>query len=234
MAFWKRTVAFLQKELDELPDRRPLILHLVFPARSTDYQRSTPQRQDFLQAKGLPEGVARREGNPNNHCLVEARAAPGELQAQLAAALEAHREAAYKVVVVNGHGCPEGVLLREDEGDERVVLTGKALAEILSGHHHTTFMHLISLSAYGHKLAEDVMNFVRSTYKDDGAVRRLFAVTFFTSEGSPDAWERTATTGTAHVDLKRDVTGFLTRHVQPNSPYAVLDQRMARSACNLL
>ena len=238
MAFRKNKVDFLQKERDELPHRRPVIIHLVCPVYSKDYQQHTSQYQLFQKAKGgpahLPAGVSKKEGNPYNHCLIEAHPDLAQLEEQLVAVLEQYHEAAYKVVVLNGHGYAEGVVLQETEEGTKTVLTGRAVAEIASRHHHNSCLHLFSVSAYGHRFADDFMQYIQSTYSDEKKVRSLFAVTFFTSESSPEAWQRPATAGDAHVELKRDVSGFLTKHVQPNSPYKVLDSHMAKSACVLL
>lgn len=239
MAFRKTKVEFLQKERDELPHRRPVIIHLVCPVHSRDYQQHTPQYQLFRKAEGgptdLPAGVSKKEGNPYNHCLIEAHPALAQLEEQLVAVLEEYREAAYKVVVLNGHGCADGVVLQETEEGKSTVLTGRAVAEMTSRHHHSSCLHLFNVAAYGHRFADDFMQYIQTTYSDEKKVRSLFAVTFFTSESSPEAWQRPATAGDAHVELKRDVSGFLTKHVQPNSPYKVLDSHiMAKSACVLL
>lgn len=238
MAFRKTKVDFLQKERDELPHRRPVIIHLVCPVYSRDYHQHTAQYQHFQKAKegptDLPAGVAKKEGNPYNHCLIEGHPELAQLEEQLAAVLEEYREAAYKVVVLNGHGCAEGVVLQESEEGKKTVLTGFAVAQIASRHHHSSCLHLFSLFAHGHRFADEFMQYIQTTYSDEKKVRSLFAVTFFTSESGPEAWQRPATAGEAHIELKRDVSGFLTKHVQPNSPYKILDSHMARSACALL
>lgn len=238
MAFRKKTVEFLQKERDELPTRRPVIIYLVCPVRSRDFQQHTQLYSHFKKAQGITDGISTREGNPYNSCLVEAHPEPARLEEQLRATLEQYNEASYKVLVVNGHGYPEGVLVKEAEKDGeggRVVVSGSSLARIASRHYHDCHLHIVCLTAYGHKFADDFTSGITAAYGDQKAVRRLFAVTYFTSEAVPTAWQRPATAGEAHVELKRDISEFLSKHVQPNSPYKILDSRMGKTAfCSVL
>ena len=233
MAFRKKTVDFLQKERDELPTRRPVIIFLVCSPYSRDLQQRTPGYSQFQRAEGLPDGVLTRSGNPYNYCLVEGLSELSGLLDQLRAVLEKYSEASYKVLVINGHGCAEGVLLtRGEEEGEKEVLTGAALAQLASGHYHNCYFQTICLTTYGHKFAEA---YTSTAYGANPELRKLFSVTYFTSDTTPEAWDRPATAGEAHVELKRDITEFLSKHVQPNSPYKILDPQMSKIvSCILL
>lgn len=237
MAFRKKTVEFLQKERAELPARRPVIIYLVCPLQSRDFQQQTMLYSQFKKAQGLPEGISTREGNPYNSCLVEANPEPAQLEDQLRATLEEYSDASYKVLVINGHGCPEGVLVKEgSEGDSgRAVLSGRSVAKLASRHYHDSHLHTVCLIAYGHKFADDFTSGIIEAYGEQKEIRKLFAVTYFTSEAVPQAWQRAATAGEAHSELKRDILDFLSKHVKPNSPYKILDTQMDKTAsCHLL
>ena len=230
MAFRKKKVEFLQRERDELPTRRPVVVYLVCPVHSQDFQQHTQHYSQFKKAQGLPDGVSTKEGNPYNYCLIEAHPEPARLEEQLRAALDAYKEAAYKVLIINAHGCPEGVVVKEEEGEGRVTLSGSSVAKLASLHHHDCHLHVVCLTAYGHRFAEEFTGHITAAYGDQREVRRLFAVTYFTSETVPEAWVRPATAGDAHVELKRDISEFLSKHVQPSSPYKILDSQMAKTA----
>lgn len=237
MAFRKKTVEFLQKERAELPARRPAIIYLVCPTHSLDFQQQTLLYSQFERAQSLPEGISTREGNPYNTCLVEAHPEPAQLEEQLQAALEEYNEACYKVLVINGYGCPEGILVgKGTEGESgRVILSGRSVAKLASRHYHGCNFHTVCLTAYGHKFADDFTSGIITAACDDKEMRKLFAVTYFTSEAVPHAWQRAATVGEAHTELKRDISDFLSKHVQPNSPYKIIDAQMAKTAsCHLL
>ena len=233
MAFRKKTVEFWQKERDELPAQRPVLIYLLCPAFPRDLEQRTPLYPHFKQAEGLPDGVLVRAGNPYNCCLVEGHNELGKMREQLIAALEWHKEASYKVLVVNGHGFPEGVLLSGAE--EKVFLTGAELAELAWRHYHDHHFLTVCSTAYGHKIGQAFISGIIRASGDQIELRKLFAATYFTSETVPEAWQRPATAGGVHVELKRDITEFLTKHVQPNSPYKILDARMGKTpACVLL
>lgn len=239
MAFRKKTVDLLQKERDELPTYRPAIIYLVCPVFSPDFQLHTPIYSQFKKAHGLPDGVSTREGNPYNSCLVEAGPEPALLEEQLRAALDTYSSASYKVLVINGHGCPEGVMLkergeREENEGGNALLTGTMLAKLASRHFHNRHFHTICLTAYGHKIAEDFTSSIVAAYGNQKERRKLFSVTYFTSEAVPSAWQRPATVGEAHAEFKRDISDFLSKHVQPNSPYKILDSQMGKATCLLL
>ena len=153
---------------------------------------------------------------------------------QLVAALDAYKEAAYKVLVINAHATAEGVLLKTEvgEGEENVFLTGRHLGQLISEHTHKNFIHTLVLTAYGHKFADSCYTFIQQeTHKD---VRSLVAITCFTSETSPVTWDRLATSGNAHTEIKRDIGEFMRDTVEPNSPYKALDGQLAKPHCVLL
>ena len=220
MAFRKKTVEFLQKERDELPSHRPVIIFLVCPSSPEDLQQRTQAYSQFQPTQGLPEGVRVREGNPYTCCIVEA----GDgLVEQLRATLESFRDAAHKVLVVNGRGSPEGVLL---EGEER--LTGSSLAQLAWNNCHDRHFHLVLGVSHGEQLSEAFFSEIKGQEK---AERRLFATTFFRSL---DETAVPATTGGVHSEIKQDMTGFLARHVRPNSPYKSLDAKKGKSPSCLI
>lgn len=237
MAFRKKTVEFLQKERAELPARRPAIIYLVAPTHALDCQQQTSLYSQFEKAQTLPEGISTREGNPYNTCLVEAHPEPAQLEEQLCAALEEYNEACYKVLVINGYGCPEGVRVGKEgaEGEGgRAILSGSSVAKLASRHYHDCHFHTICLTAYGHKFADDFTSGIIAACGDQKEMHKLFAITYFTSEAVPRAWQRAATVGGVHTELKRDISDFLSKHVQPNSPYKILDAQMAKTASCLL
>ena len=234
MAFRKKTVEFWQKERDELPAQRPVLIYLQCPAFQRDLQQRTQLYSQFKPAEGLPDGVSVREGNPYNSCLVEGHTELEKLREQLRATLDWHREASYKVLVVNGHGFPEGVQLSGTEGNEKVFLTGEELAELAWHHCHDHHFLTVCGTAYGHKVGDSFIRGIITASGDKMELRKLFVVTYFTSETVPEAWQRPATAGSVHVELKRDITAFLTEHVQPNSPYKTLDARMGKTPSCLL
>ena len=233
MAFRKR-VDFLQQERDELPHKRPVIIYIVAPTHSKDYTHRTPHYKQFKTEPELPAGVLKREGNPYNLCLIEANQSLEHFDSQLVAALEAYKEAAYKVLVINAHATAEGALLKTEveEGEEKVFLTGRHLGQLVSEHTHKKFIHTLVLTVYGHKFADSCYTFIQQeTHKD---VCSLVAITCFTSETSPMAWDRLATSGNAHTEIKRDIGEFMRDTVEPNSPYKALDGQLAKPQCVLL
>ena len=233
MAFHKK-VDFLQQERDELPHKRPVIIYIVAPTHSKDRTLQTPHYKQFKAEPKLPAGVLKREGNPYNLCLIEASQSLEHFDSQLVAALDSYTEAAYKVLVINAHATAEGVLLKTEvgEGEEKVFLTGRHLGQLISEHTHKNFIHILVLTAYGHKFADSCYTFIQQeTHKD---VRSLVAITCFTSETSPVAWDRLATSGNAHTEIKRDIGEFMRDTVEPNSPYKALDGQLAKPHCVLL
>ena len=173
-----------------------------------------------------------REGNPYTCCLLEA-AEDGELatlRGRLEATLEHFRDASYKVLVVNGHGSPEGVKV----GSKDEFLTGGELAELACSRHHDRHFLVVCAAAHGHKLGESFISRVAAACEGRPELRKLLAITYFTSESSPEAWQRPATAGGVHVEIKQDITDFLAKHVQPNSPYKILDTKAGRSPSCLI
>ena len=233
MAFHTK-VDFLQQERNELPQRRPVIIYLVAPTISKDYTLRTPHYKHFKEEPELPAGIRKREGNPYNLCLIEANTSLERFDSQLVAAFDSYKEAAYKVLVINAHATAEGVLLKSEvgEGEEKVFLTGRHLAQLISEHTHKNFVHILVLTAYGHRFADSSYTFIQQGTHQD--VRSLVAITCFTSEASPTTWDRLATSGNAHSEIKRDIGEFMHDTVEPNSPYKALDGQLAKPQCVVL
>ena len=224
-------VDFLQKERDEIPERRPVIIYIAVPTHSQDHSMHTSQLRLFQIQPNLPEGVFQREGNPYQFCLIKANPEQEKFDKQLKEALEAYKQAAYKVLVLNAHATKEGVILHEDE-DAKMFLTGQHFAEVLSAHTHEKHLHVLVFTPYGHIFTSDFYTFVqRSTKKE---VQSIIAITSFTTQSSPQAWDRVATWGNPHIEVKRDVGHFIRQTIEPNSPYKVLDAQLKASQCVLL
>lgn len=206
---------------------------------STGAHHRTHCYSQFKKAEGEGgDGVFVREGNPYNFCLIEASAEAGKLRKQLGFALELHKDASHKVLAVNGQGSLEGVLVSGGGGEaegEKVVLTGGELAQLAWKHFHERHFLVVFGTAYGHKLGEAFIRGIVSSSGENFDLRALFAATYFTTDASPSKWHRPATAGGVHVELKRDMTEFLTKTVQPNSPYKVLDSKMGKIGhCTIL
>lgn len=233
MAFGsKKTVDFLQKERKELPTHRPVIIYMVCPLSARDLQQRTQLYSQYKKAEDLPEGVRIRDGSLYNICLVEAEHELSVVEQQLQATLNKYSEASYKVVVINGYGCLEGVVLSKEE--ERVLMTANTLAKLALRHHHNHHFHTLYMGTYGHKFADTFIKGINAECSEQKELLKLFAVTYFTSEAIPEAWQRPATVGEPHIELKSDITDFLSKHVQPNSPYKILDPQMSKNATCVL
>ena len=231
MAFSKK-VDFLQRERDELPNRRPVIIYVVAAVCSEDYSMRNPSWKLFQKSStpALPDGVLTREGNPYNLCLIEASPELVGFDSQLSAALDAYNEASYKVVVINGHGYPDGVLMRE--GDEKISLCGDHLARLASSHLHGNHLNVFTLFAHGHTFASAFAKFLQEETPID--VQKLVAITFFTSKESPTVWSKVATTGNPPGEIKQSIREFLRKTIELNSPYKVLEPQLLKAQCNLL
>lgn len=221
-----------QKQLDELPQQRPLILYITAPVHAKDHTLSTSNNKLFKPDPALPNGVRRRDAKPHNLCLVEAEWKLEDLETRVRAALDHHRDAAHKVVVVNAHGEREGLLLR-DEGEERVLLEGRRLAEMLTPHTHGRHLHVVVFAAHGHVFAEQFYNFVQGAECNTPEAREVMAITHFTSEATPTSWAMVTTAGNGHVEVTRELAEFVKSHVEPNSPYKILDAKV-KASCTIL
>ena len=238
MSFSKK-VDFLQKERDELPQRRPVIIYVVAPLTSHDQGMQTSHYKQFKVppssgevSLSLPEGVRCRVGNPFNFCLIEASRDCTEFDTQLASALDCYKEASHKVLAINAHATESGCIRLQGETDTEVVVTGRHLAEVVSTHVHNRFLHVMVFSPYGHIFADSFYSFVQEDSQRE--VQPLLAVTAFTSGKSPLVWDRLATSGNAHVETKRDTAEFIRNTIEPNSPYKILEGQLMKSQCVML
>ena len=230
MAFRKK-VDFLQLERDELPHLRPVVIYITAPVHSKDFSMHSSQYKHFKAESGLPEGVLKRDANPFNLCLIEANQKLDKLNEQLVAALKTYKDSAHKVVVINAHATSKGVLLKE-EGEEKVLLTGRQLAEVVSTHTHKHHLHVFAITSYGHKFADEFYSYIQHNTQPE--VNTLIAVTYFTTETSPTAWDKIATSGNGHVEVTREIGDFIKSTIEPNSPYKMLDTQVAKSQCVIL
>ena len=221
-------------EREQLPQLRPVIIYITAPLTSKDFSQRSSQYKHFKEETGLPAGVLKRDSNPINCALIEANHTLERFDEQLVACVEQYKEAVHKVVVLNAHANAEGVLLHDDRKDngEKLVLTGRHLAEVVSRYTHKHHLHVIAVTSYGHKFAEEFYSYV--THSTQSEVKSLMAITFFTTESSPTAWNQISTSGNGHVEVTRDVGDFIRSNVEPNSPYKMLDSQVAKSHCIIL
>ena len=226
-------------EREQLPQLRPVIIYITAPLTSKDFsQRVSSQYKHYKaaadEANPLPAGVLKRDSNPMNCALIEANHTMERFDEQLVACLEQYKEAVHKVVVINAHATEEGVLLNDDgkENGEKLVLSGRHLAEVVSKHTHKHHLHVIAVTSYGHKFAEEFYNYVIHCTQSE--IKSLIAITFFTTESSPTAWNQISTSGNGHVEVTREVGEFIRSNVEPNSPYKMLDSQVAKSHCVIL
>lgn len=232
MAFRRGKVDFVQIEREQLPQLRPVIVYITAPVTSKDFSQRTSQYKHFKSDEtNLPAGVLKRDSNPINCCLIEADHTMEKFDEQLAACLQQYKEAVHKVVVINAHATTEGVLLKDD-GKEKLFLTGRHLAEVVSKYTHKHHLHVIVVTSYGHKFAEEFYSYI--THSTQSEVQSLVAITFFTTDGSPTAWNQVSTSGNGHVEVTRDVGEFIRSNVEPTSPYKMLDTHVAKPHCVLL
>ncbi len=225
MAF-KKSVDFLQLERDEVPGRRPLLLYITAPIYSKDYTLRTSQHKHFKPDPSLPEGVLKKEkkeGSSFNVCLIEANPKMERFEAQISAAMEEHKEAAHKVVVVNSHGEEDGILLKHEEGSsgERVVLSGRHFGELITRHTHDNHLHVFLFVSYGHVFSNQLYSYVQKGCPDK--LNKLIAITYFTSEASPRSWDKITTAGNGHVEVTRELGGFIKSNIEPNSAYKPIE-----------
>lgn len=216
-----------QKQLDELPQLRPLILYISATVYNKDFTMSTSQNKRFNPDPALPNGVRRRDGKSFNFCLIEANSRMDDFSAQVAAALDYHRDAAHKVVIINAHGYSEGVVLRDDA--KKVMLDGRRFGEIVSSHTHKHNLHVIVFAAHGHVFSNCFYEYVQTVPE----AAEVVAITHFTSQASPTSWAMITTAGNGHVEVTRDLGEFVKTNVEPNSPYKILDSKV-KASCVIL
>ena len=235
MAFRRGKADFVQLEREQLPQLRPVIVYITAPVTSKDFSQRTSGYKHFKPDEAnLPAGVLKRDSNPINFALIEANQTVERFDEQLTACLEQYKEAAHKVVVVNAHATAEGVLLKDDgkENGEKLTLSGRHLAEVVSRYTHKHHLHIMAVISYGHKFAEEFYSYI--THSTTSEVQSLVAITYFTTEGSPTSWSQVSTSGNGHVEVTREVGEFVRRDVEPNSPYKMLDTNVAKAHCVIL
>lgn len=222
-----------QKQLDELPKHRPLILYIVAPVYSKDYSQVTSQNKHFKPHTSLPNGTRTRDGKSFNFCSIEVNPKMDNLREQVASVLEFHKEASHKVVVLNTHGEPEGLILKDEGGasGEKVLLTGRQFAELVVPHTHRHNLHVIVFASHAHTFSDQFYGHVTQGCPPE--VSQVVAITYFTSEASPTAWDKITTAGNGHVEVTRELGQFVKTSVEPNSPYKVLDNKVQPS-CTIL
>lgn len=222
-----------QKQLEELPMHRPLILYLVAPVYSKDYTLQTNQNKLFKPNPSLPSGVRVRSDHHFNFCLIQANPKLEHLEEQLASTLDYFKEAAHKVVVVNAHGEPEGVVLKDEPGGsgEKVVLDGRRFGQLITPHTSKHNLHVIVFASHAHTFSSHFYDYVQKGCPPE--VTEVMAITYFTSEASPTSWDKITTAGNGHVEVTRDLGEFIKSNVEPNSPYKVLESKV-QQGCTIL
>ena len=212
---------------------RPLILYLVAPAYSKDHTLQTNQNKHFKPNPSLPSGVRVKSSNHFNFCLIEANPELERLKEQLGSALEYFKDAAHKVVVVNTHGEPEGVILKDEPGSEggKVVVDGRHFAELITPHTNKHTLHVIVFASHAHVFSSHFYDYVKKWCPPE--VIEVMAITYFTSEASPASWDKITTAGNGHVEVTRDLGEFIKTNVEPNSPYKVLETKV-QQGCTIL
>ena len=222
-----------QKQLEELPMRRPLILYLIAPVYSKDHAQFTGQNKLFKPDPSLPNGVrvrASKAGSGFNFCLIEASPNLERLKEQVSATLEHFKETAHKVLVVNAHGVPEGVVLKDEPG-ERVIIDGRQFAELVTPHTHRHNLHVIVFASYAHVFSDQFYEYAKKGCPPE--VTEVTAITYFTSEATPTAWDKITTAGNGHVEVTRELGEFVKTNIEPNSPYKILESKV-QPGCTIL
>ena len=227
MAF-KKKVDFLQRERDELPHVRPVIIFITAPP---DSNSRTTQYKHFTTDSNLPAGVLKREANPIHFCLIEASSSLEAFSVQVTAALDEYKDAAHKEIILNAHAIPEGILLNKGE-EETVVLTGSHFADVVLSHTHGHFLQVFAFTAHGHTFAKGFYDAVKKSPNQE--LSSTVAITYFTSTASPNAWDKIATSGSGHVEVKRDLKDYIKTNIGPNTPYKMIDTQVAKTGCVIL
>ena len=212
---------------------RPLILYITAPVYSKDYSQVTSQNKHFKPDPSFPNGTRKRAGKAFNFCSIEVNPKIDSLREQVAKVLDFYKDASHKVVVLNTHGEPEGLILK-DEGrtsGEKVVLTGRQFAELVVPHTHKHNLHVIIFASHAHTFSDQFYSYITQGCPPE--VRQVMAITYFTSEGSPSAWDKITTAGNGHVEVTRELGQFVKTNVEPNSPYKILDSKVQPS-CTIL
>lgn len=222
---FRKGVNFVQLERDELVEYRPVLLYITAPVRPKDFISQTPNHKHFTKLPSLPEGVLKRDANPYNLCLIEVNPDLELLKEQISAALGEYKKAAHKVIIVNGHGSPEGVILKETpRGSAEVILDGRQLAQFISPHTHGHNLHVFAFFAHGHTFASQFYSYVHDGTPAD--VSNVVAISYFTSKDKPTAWDMISTAGNGNVEVTRESREFVKTIIRPNNPYNTLEEKI--------
>lgn len=217
-----------QKQLEELPMHRPIILYLIAPVYTKDHTQQTNQNKLYKPNPSLPSGVRVKSGNAFNFCLIEADSNLERLKERVALTLDYFKDAAHKVVVVNAHGEPEGVILKDEQGSgEKVVINGRQFAELVTPHTSKHNLHVIVFASHAHVFSDQFYSYVQKECLPE--VTEVTAITYFTSEASPTSWDKITTAGNGHVEVTRNMGEFVKTNVEPNSPYKILESKVQPS-----
>ncbi len=226
MAFKKKSssVDFVQKERDELPQLRPVIIYISAPSSAA----KSSQYKHFEADSTVPTGVLKRDASPINFCLIEASSSVEELGKQVSAAMELYKDSPHKEIAINAHGTPEGILTSSTDG-EKTILTGEQFAKMVLPHTHDHFLHVFNFISYGHSFAQAFYATIRSESSTNSKV----AVTYFTSASNPTSWDKIATSGSGHVEVTRDLKDYIRTYIEPNTPHKMIDDHV-KPSCLIL
>lgn len=222
-----------QKQLEQLPMHRPLILYVVAPVYTKDSSMHTNQNKLFKSNPSLPDSVRVRTGNNFNFCLIKPSPKIEELKEQLSVTLEYFKEAAHKVIVLNAHGEPEGVILQDETatGGEKVVINGRQFGELVTPHTHKHNLHVVVFASHAHVFSDQFYDYVQRGCPPE--VTEVTAITYFTSESSPTSWDKITTAGNGNVEVTRELGEFVKTNIEPNSPYKILESKV-QPTCTIL
>jgi len=224
MAF-RKGVDFVQLERDELVEYRPVVVYVTAPVRRKDFSSQTSCHKHFSHVSSFPDGVLKRDANPYNLCLVEASSDVDQFKVQLSAAFGEYTKAAHKVVVLNVHGSPDGMILKENSnGCPQVQMDGRSFAEIVSQYTDDHNLHVFTFFAYGHVFADQLYSHVRQECPSN--VSKLMAVSYFTSKSKPAAWDVVCTAGNGNVEVTREMRDFIKNTIRTNNPYKTLEEKI--------
>lgn len=224
MAF-KKGIDFVQREREELVDYRPVLIYITAPINSKDLSSQTSNHKHFTQIPSLPEGVLKRDAKPYNLSLIEVNPDMERFKEQICAGFGQYKNAAHKVVIVNAHGTPEGMLLKDKDGESaEVVLDGQHLAEFVSPYTDGHNLHVIVLAAHGHIFSSQFYSYVQQGTPAGTSAK--MAISYFTSKNKPTAWDMVSTIGNGNVEVTRELKEFVKSAIRPNNPYKTLEEKI--------
>ena len=212
-------------QLDELSDCRPVIIYITALINRKDFSSQTSKYRYFMHPPSLPDGVLKRDANPYNLCLIEANPNITQLKEQISAAFGEYKEASHKVVILNAHGIPEGVLLKDKNSySAEVILDGEQLAMLLSPYTDGRNLHVFVFSAHGHIFASQFDAYMSKDAEED--VNNAMAISYFTSKDKPTAWDMVSTAGKRNVVVTSELRDFVKSTIRPNNPYNTLEGKI--------